>query len=195
LRQKSFLETNRGGIIALIVIIGIAAFVYHWRTGVEQVPGDYEVKKGNYRLEDGQFDEAIKEFENALTKNPDNRGAHHGLAVTYMQMGNNDEALKEFDRVIELDPSSAVAYADRGILQDRMGRYEQALKDYRKAIYLDPDIAEGPGWIWRFMHNVDKKPPTIADRAGYIEAELAKPPEERVLKVPEIDQRQRMYKK
>jgi Tfp pilus assembly protein PilF len=192
---QSFFEKNRGGIIALLVVVGIVAFVYHWRTGVEQVPGDYEVKKGNYRLEDGQFDEAIAEFNAALVQNPENRGAHLGLAVAYMQMEKNEEALKHFDRVIELDPGSAVAYADRGILQDRLGRYELALRDYRKAIYLDPKIAEGPGWLWRFMRNIDEKPPTIADRADYLEAELSKPPEERLLKVPEIDEEQRMYKK
>jgi hypothetical protein len=45
------------------------------------------------------------------------------------------------------------------------------------------------------MRNVDEKPPTIADRAKYIEEELKKPPEERLLRVPEVDEEQRMYKK
>lgn len=193
--STSFIERNVGGIIALVVVIGIAAFVYHWRTGVEQAPGDYETRKGNYRLEDGQFDKAISEFAAALKENPDHKGAHLGLAVTYMQIGNNGEALKHFDRTIKIDPDSAIVYADRGILHDRMGNYELALKDYRRAIELDPRIAEGPGWLWRFMRNVDEKPPTIADRADYLEGELAKPPGERLLKVPEIDKEQRMYKK
>lgn len=192
---RSFIEKNRGGLIALLVVIGIAAFVYYWRTGVEQTPGDYEVRKGNYRLEDGQFREAIDEFKDALERNPDHKGAHLGLAVTYMQKGENDKALEHFNRLIELDPQNAVAHADRGILHDRMGRYEEALKDYKRAIELNPRIAEGPGWLWRFMRNIDERPPTIADRAAYLEAELAKPPEERLLKVPEIDEEQRMYKK
>ena len=66
--------------------------------------------------------------------------------------------------------------------------------DYRKAIELDPDILEGPGFLWRFMRNVDEKPPTIESRADYLEAELAKPEAERLLKVPEKDEKQRMYK-
>ena len=44
------------------------------------------------------------------------------------------------------------------------------------------------------MRNIDEKPPTIRDRAEYLEAELAKPADERLLKVPEVDKKQRMYK-
>jgi hypothetical protein len=75
-----------------------------------------------------------------------------------------------------------------------MGDHRKALADYKKAIELDEEILEGPGWLWRFMRNIDEKPPTIKDRAAYLEAELAKPEEERLLQVPEIDEKQRMYK-
>jgi tetratricopeptide (TPR) repeat protein len=191
---SNFLERNRGGVIALLILAAVVAFVYYWRTS-ERVPGDYEVKRGNYSLEDGQLEGAIEEFGAALEENPRHKGARLGLAVAYMQKGENEKALENFDRLLELDPENAVAYADRGILHDRMGRYAEALADYRRAMELNPRIAEGPGWLWRFMRNVDEKPPTIADRANYIEEELKKPPEERLLKVPEVDQEQRMYKK
>jgi tetratricopeptide (TPR) repeat protein len=75
-----------------------------------------------------------------------------------------------------------------------MGEYEKALADYRRALAMDPEILEGPRFLWRFMRNIDKKPPTIEQRANYLEAELAKPVEERLLRVPEIDKEQRMYK-
>ena len=178
-------------IIGLLVIIG---FIFYWRVGVEKNPGDYNVRTGNYRLEDGQYEEAVKEFSEALGKNPGHAMARLGLALTYMQMGRDEEAMQEFDLVIENNPELAPAYADRGILYDRMGEHRQALADYRKALELDEEILEGPGWLWRFMRNIDEKPPTIRDRAAYLEAELAKPEEERLLKIPEIDEKQRMYK-
>jgi tetratricopeptide (TPR) repeat protein len=178
-------------IIGLLAIIG---FVLYWRIGVEKIPGDYDVKKGNYRLEDGQYEEAAEEFSEALGKNPDHAMARLGLAVTYMQLGKESEAMQEFNLVIKNNPDLAPAYADRGILYDRMGEYEKALADYQKAIELDEEILEGPGWLWRFMRNIDEKPPTIKDRAAYLEAELAKPEGERLLQVPELDEKQRMYK-
>ena len=178
-------------IIGLLAIIGL---IFYWRVGVEKTPGDYNVRKGNYRLEDGQYEEAVKEFSEALEKNPDHAMALLGLAVTHMQMGNESQALEEFSQVVEKNPELAAAYADRGILYDRMGKHPEALADYKKAMALDPEILEGPGWLWRFMRNIDEKPPTIKDRAAYLEAELAKPEAERLLKVPEIDEKQRMYK-
>ncbi len=181
-------------LFALLILVGVASLIYYWRVGSETNPGDFQVKKGNYRLEDGQYDEAIKEFSLALEKNPEHVYAHLGLAITYMQMERYDEAEVKFNKTIEMAPELAAAYADRGILYDRTEQYQLALSDYKKALTLDSEILEGPGFLWRFMRNIDKKPPAIAARAVYLEAELQKPPDERLLNVPEKDQEQRMYK-
>jgi tetratricopeptide (TPR) repeat protein len=178
-------------IIGLLVIIGL---IFYWRVGVEENPGDFNVRTGNYRLEDGQYEEAVQEFSEALGKNPDHAMARLGLGVTFMQTGKDSEALQEFNLVVEKNPELAAAFANRGILYDRQGEHAKALADYRKALELDPEILEGPGFLWRFMRNIDEKPPTIKDRADYLEAELAKPEGERLLQVPEIDEKQRMYK-
>jgi hypothetical protein len=45
-------------LIGLLVIIGL---IFYWRTGVEKNPGDYNVRKGNYRLEDGQIFRSFRE--------------------------------------------------------------------------------------------------------------------------------------
>lgn len=189
-----WLRRNLSGIVALILLIAVSYIVIYWRTQVEDKPGDYHVRKGNYRLEDGFYKDAIREFQLALDKNPAHEGAYLGLAITYMQMEDYDKALRYFNKAIDIAPSLAVAYADRGILYDRMGKYRLALRDYRKALKLNPKLAEGPGWLWRFLHNIHKKPPTIKDRADYIEAELKKPPGKQVLSVPELDRDRGLYR-
>ncbi|RMG66915.1 MAG: tetratricopeptide repeat protein [Nitrospirae bacterium] len=190
----SWIRKNLSGIIALIILAVLTYTVIYWRTSVEDKPGDYHVRKGNYRLEDGFYEDALKEFRLALEKNPEHEGAYLGMGITYMQMKRYDEALKNLNRAIEIAPELAVAYADRGILYDRLGKYKLALKDYRKALELNPKLADGPGWLWRFLHNIHEKPPTIKDRADYIEAELKKPPEKRLLYMKEKDQDDTLYK-
>jgi tetratricopeptide (TPR) repeat protein len=185
---------NPKAIMPLAILLAVAAVIFYWRVGIEENPGDYHVRKGNYRLEDGQFEEALKEFHAALTKNPDNVYGHLGLGITYMQTGDDAKALAEFDKTIDLAPDLAVAYADKGILLDRQGRYQDALDNYEKAISLDAETVEGPGFLYRFMRNMAEKPPGIRDRALYLQQELAKPAEQRLLKVPEIDKKQGMYK-
>ncbi|MCB1830025.1 MAG: hypothetical protein KDI35_07860, partial [Gammaproteobacteria bacterium] len=86
-----------------------------------------------------------------------------------------------------------VAYANRGILRDRMGDYSGALSDYRESMRLAPEVVEGPGFLVRFMRNQAEKPPTIADRVRYLQAELVKPEAQRLLRMPAIDARQRAY--
>ena len=185
---------RRLGIVVFGLLLAAGAFFVYGRVFSESTPGDYEVRKGNYRLEDGLYSQAIAEFEKALAENPEHVGAHLGLALARIQTDELELALRELDKTLELDPELAVARANRGIVLDRMGRPEEAVADYRLALELDPRLAKGPGWLWRFLRNVDDKPPTIQDRADYLESELAKPPEERLLQVPEEDRKQRMYK-
>lgn len=181
-------------LLVLAIVLGAGAAFVYGRIAGDSGPGDFEVRTGNYRLEDGLFDQAIAQFDEALDKNPEHTGALLGLGITYLQMGRLEEAVASFDRLLAVDPAMAVAYADRGIARDRLGRHEQALADYRAALELDAKLAKGPGWLWRFLRNVQEPPPTIRDRAEYLEAELAKPPEERLLRLPDKDAEQRMYK-
>lgn len=180
--------------IALTIFVSVIAVVFYWRMGPEDVPGDRHVKTGNYRLEDGLYKEAEQEFKQALDKNADHVYAHLGLGITYMQQNRFDDALGALNRAIELDPNNAIAWADRGILYDKTGQYEKALADYKKALSIDDEAVEGPGFLWRFLRNISKKPPEVRDRALYLQRELAKPESERLLRVEEEDKKQRMHK-
>jgi tetratricopeptide (TPR) repeat protein len=173
----------------------IFAVYYYQYTMKETVPGENQFRFANQNLEDGKYDEALKVFDEVVSRYPDYTEAHLGRAVTLMQLGMFDESRTAFDRTIKLDEQFATAYANRGILNDRTGRFEEAVRDYRKAVELEPEIVEGPGYLWRFLHNVADRPPSVAERADYIEEELKKPESERLLRVPELDEKQRMYKK
>jgi len=188
---------NKNTLTAIITlsILGIVGFYYYKYTFMETTPGENRHRLANQYLEDGNYDEALQIFDEVLAENTEYKEAHLAKAITLLQMGRFDESRKSFDRAIGLDNHYAQAYADRGILNDRVGQYEAALHDYRKALKLNPELAEGPGWLWRFLRNIPDRPPTIADLADYLEGQLKKPESERLLRVPELDSKQRMYKK
>lgn len=142
---------------------------------------------------DGQYERAREGYSELLRANPGDLDARRGLARTLLQMERYDEALVQFNQAIEADPDFGATYANRGILHDRMGHYEQALADYRRAIELDSEVAEGPGWLTRFLWN-QPEVPTVGARAEYLAAELEKPPGERRLRDPEKDAGQRSYR-
>lgn len=111
-----------------------------------------------------------------------------------MQLSRNDEALQWYAKAIKLEPYFGGVYANRGILHDRMGNYKAAIADYEKSLQLDESVAEGPHWLTRFLRNQPDPPPTVKDRLIYLKAELAKPPEQRKLRDPDVDSKQRSYK-
>jgi tetratricopeptide (TPR) repeat protein len=186
---------------ASLALVAGRAVVGHLYEGP---PGDYEVRQGDILLTDGNYQAALERFDKALTLSPDHRGALMGKAIAYLQSEHRLEAEATFTHLIDVlgrktagDPSArdvlAGAYANRGILYDRSGRYEQALADYRRALATDAAAVKGPGVIDRVLYG-NAHPSTVRDRADYLERQLALPESERLLRVPNLDGLQRMYK-
>lgn len=187
--------------IATFVMFTVWTVVHEY---VETPPGDYETRQGDILLSDRKYDEALAKFTEALARTPNHRGALMGRAITLLQAERYTEAEVEFTYLIDflktnVEPDDttgigvlAAAYANRGILYDRTGRYEQALADYVQALTIDEGAVSGPGLAHKIL--LHARPSTVRDRARYLQQQLALPEGERLLQVPEIDARQRMYK-
>jgi tetratricopeptide (TPR) repeat protein len=201
---------NRNILRRYVIFMGIATVVMFtfWaftREAIETPMGDYEVRQGDIFLSDKKYDEALERFDAALKVMPDHRGALMGRGIAYMQSGRIAEAEAEFTYLIDylkktLVPDDltgvgtlASAYTNRGILYDRTGRYKKALFDYANALRTDEETVEGPGTISNVLY-ATPNPATVRKRATYLEKQLALPPEKRLLRVPEKDKEQRMYK-
>lgn len=182
-------------LVAIALVVAFVGWAVYDRFVVGVGPGDMAYHAGSQAFEDGAYERAISEFQAALEQNPEHIPALRGLAISLHQAGRHDDALTVYEELLSVarPEDVAVDYANRGILLDTMGRHEDALADYERALATNPEVAEGPHWLTRFLRKQPEPPPTIADRAAYLRAELAKPEAERVLRVPEVDARQRPY--
>ena len=191
-------------VVAVVLAVAFVGWAVYDNFFASVAPGDMAYHAGNRAFEDGNYQRAAEEYRAALEENPDHVHALRGLARSVHLAGQHDEALVLYDEAVARTPAQpqdegeraalAADYANRGILLDTLGRHEEALADYNRALEIDREIAKGPHWLTRFLRNQPEAPPTIADRAAYLRAELAKPEGERVLRMPEIDQQQRPYK-
>lgn len=181
-------------IIAISMAVGFVGWAVYEKFFGETEPGDFAYHAANTLFEDGAYDRAAASYREALAEAPGHVHALRGLGRSLHKMGNHDQALVIYDEAITLDAGFAGTYANRGILLDTVGRHEEALVDYTRALELDPEVSDGPHWMTRFLRNQAEAPPTIADRAQYLRAELAKPVAERLLRLPEDDTGQRPYK-
>ncbi len=180
--------------VAITLTVAWVAWTIYDSFFAHVAPGDNAYLAGENYFADGHYDDALSEYEAALAQAPDHVYAWRGKARSLLQLGRHREALLAFEEAIARDPEFAGSYANRGILYDRMGDHENALADYERALSMDSAVAEGPGWMTRFLRLQPEKPPTIADRARYLREQLAKPESERLLHVPEADESQRPYK-
>ena len=188
-RLYSFLKYT-----AIGLIVAWVGWSFYDSFFASQSPGQNAFITGDKFFEDGDYTRALEEYEFALQQEPDAPYLARAKARALMQLGRNEEALAWFDRAVNLQPFFGGTYANRGILYDRMGQYELAIADYEKALQLDEEIGEGPNWLTRFLRKQPEKPPTVKERLKYLKVELAKPEEERLLRVPEVDEQQRTYK-
>jgi tetratricopeptide (TPR) repeat protein len=187
--------------VATFVMFSVWAVVGEY---FQAPPGDYQVRQGDILLSDGKYDEALAKFAEALRASPDHRGALMGRAIAFLQADRHEEAEAELTYLIghlsgnvAADDATgigvlAAAHANRGILYDRLGRYEEALRDYRQALKIDAGAVSGPGIIHKVI--LHARPSTVADRARYLKEQLALPENQRLLRDPEIDAKQRMHK-
>lgn len=171
----------------------------------EQLPGDYNTKRGDQLLTAKDYDGALENFNLALQEQPDHRGAVMGRALVFTQTDRLDEALAELDHLIavlesnlDTDDKTAVgtlaaAYANRGIVNDRQEKYEAALEDYVEALRVDEGAVEGPGVVHKVLYGTERAS-SVRDRAIYIYEQLQLPEDERLLRIPELDAQQRMHK-
>ena len=140
-----------------------------------------------------------------LLSSPDHRGAVMGRGLVFIQTERYQDAIAEFDHLIgyleqNLEPDDstgrgalAAAYANRGIVYDRLGQYETALASYVKALATDEESVAGPGVVHKILYESDDVS-SVRKRAQYIYEQLQLPESERLMRVPEIDAKQRMHK-
>lgn len=181
--------------VAITLVLGWIGWTIVDTFFLERIPGNTAYQEGELFFEDGEYPQALERYDEALAAKPDSPHYVRAKARALMQMERHEEALRWFNQAAEMQPFFGGTYANRGILYDRMGQYEKAVADYQKALELDESTGEGPHWLVRFLRNQPEPPPTIADRLSYLEQELAKPASERLLRVPELDEVQRTYKK
>jgi len=190
--------------LMVIGILVVATLTVFYDSFLNRPPGDYEVEKGDIYLGSGDYDQALAYFNEALRISPNHRGAIMGRALVFIQKEQYPEALSELDYLIgflektleEDDPTGrgalAAAHANRGIVLDRQGKYEEALAEYVKALQVDAEAVSGPGLVDRILY--DPRPSTVRDRARYIYEQLKLPEKDRLMRVPELDAKARMYK-
>ena len=90
----------------------------------------------------GRNDEALADFNKAISLDPNYAQAYANRGLIYRKTGKLDLALADYNKALTLDPNYAAAYLGRGIVYRPAQAAPEAFNDFNKAIAIRPDNAE-----------------------------------------------------
>lgn len=88
-----------------------------------------------------RFDEAIRDYTEAIRLNPQSAEAYAGRGYSYQHKGELEKAIVDLSEAIRRDPNAAAAYYNRGLIFSEKGETDRALADFDEAVRCDPDNA------------------------------------------------------
>ena len=89
-------------------------------------------------MEEGRYDEAVRELENALQGKPDFIPILRTLGEAYQMNGQDQKALKVLNRALELHHRDVATLYLLGITYENLGKTNKALPIFRRLSYLRP---------------------------------------------------------
>jgi tetratricopeptide (TPR) repeat protein len=103
------------------------------------------LNRGNALAKNGQFDIAIRDYDQAIKDNPQSAEAFWRRGFALEQKGEFDRAIADYDNALKLDPNNANAFANRGHAHSHKKEFDPAIEDLTQAIKLHANDARTYG--------------------------------------------------
>ena len=104
----------------------------------------------------GEHDDAVKDYEKALTINPDYFKAHFNLGGTLQELDKLDLAIKSYERAIKIEPNYAEAHNNLGNVFKDFGKFDEAIKSYERAKAINPSYLEAHYSLGNTFQNLNR---------------------------------------
>jgi Ca-activated chloride channel family protein len=118
--------------------------------------------KGNELYRQGKFEEAEKQYNEAVKKEPENKKAKFNLAATIYKMGKEGEAMKAYDEIATTEKDldvKAKAWYNKGAILSKQKRLEESIEAYKNALRNNPDDKQARENLQKALLELKKKEP------------------------------------
>ena len=139
--------------------------------------------EGNRLFKEKRFPEAIKQYEEAIKRDPRDPSLHTNMATALGKLMEWPSAVSACDRALALDESFVKAHVKKGHFCFYLKDYKNALDSYRKALELEPDNKEAQESIDRTQVAIRKRNYS-GDNAASLDAAQRDPEIQAILQDP-----------
>jgi stress-induced-phosphoprotein 1 len=105
---------------------------------IDPVKGVEAKERGNDFFRAGDFPSAIKEYEEAVKRDPTNAAYYNNLAAALVKIMDFNGAKAAVEKSLERDPKYVKAWAKKGDIEFFMKEYHKAIESYQKGLSLEP---------------------------------------------------------
>lgn len=155
-------------LIFVIIITNVALF----GCGLGVSKYDDAIMDGASNLNNGKTEEALADFNRAITIDPKKAAGYLGRANTLSILGQYEKAIEDYNITLEIKSDLANAYVNRGSAYSHLGEIEKAIADYEKGLALDPKIDKPPGIFQRLFSDKPNTKKGIRKHLEYLKSQV-----------------------
>ena len=98
-------------------------------------------QRGNDFFREKKFPEAIKEYEEAVKRAPNDAPIRNNLSAALTKIMDFNGAKTQVEKALELDPAYTKAWGRKGDIEMVYKEYHKAMESYKKGLKIDPQNA------------------------------------------------------
>ena len=130
---------NRWGVVLFFTFILLAGSTFTGCGDSTIGTAEWHVKQGIQLFEQGEYEAAILEYDEAIRLDPEYARAYYDRGTVYGALGQYEQAIQEYNEAIRLDPEDVWALGNRGSSYFDLGQYQRAIQDFDEAARLNPE--------------------------------------------------------
>jgi tetratricopeptide (TPR) repeat protein len=99
---------------------------------------DMAIEKARIFMAEKKYEEAIRNFQEAVRINPKNAVTLNMMGIAYLNLSNYEQAKKYFERSSKVDKKYPSAVNNLGMVYYHQKNYKRAIREYQRAVQIDP---------------------------------------------------------
>jgi len=124
-----------------LVVCFVSTFLVllYFSTGMCATEADAHFQKGVHDVNEGEYQQAIEEFNLALAADSQYVDAYCGIGIAYLNQKKYEEAIEVLEKAVSIDSEKAIAYYLLGMVYEEIMNYREAIAAWNKFLALRPE--------------------------------------------------------